>query len=251
MVVEWDYTAAADVYDTRPSYAADVLAECLRTMGVETGMRACDVGAGTGHLTLPLLGRGLRVVAVEPNPAMRRRGRMRTAGRGSVAWIAAVGEALPLAGASCDLVGFGSSFNVVDRPQALRESARILEPRGSLLCLWNHRRLDDPLQERIEALICECVPGYIHGVRREDQSETIERSGLFRCVGRVEGAFVHRAPVDEWLRTWRSHLTLRRQAGARFEEVVAAIGRVVGPGVDGWLEIPYVTRAWVAQRTAV
>jgi 16S rRNA A1518/A1519 N6-dimethyltransferase RsmA/KsgA/DIM1 with predicted DNA glycosylase/AP lyase activity len=38
-------------------------------MRIDPEMRACDVGAGTGRLTLPLLDHGLRVVAVEPNAA--------------------------------------------------------------------------------------------------------------------------------------------------------------------------------------
>src|SRR6266852_7178795 len=72
------------------------------------GTRVCDVGAGTGNLTLPLAAAGLAVVALEPNAAMRALGRQRTAGVARVRWLAACAEATPLGDATCDLVTFGS-----------------------------------------------------------------------------------------------------------------------------------------------
>lgn len=72
------------------------------------------------------------------------------------------------------MVSFGSSFNVVERPAALREVKRIAVARGWFACRWNHRDLDDPLQKEVEATIVSLVPGYGYGVRREDQTAVIE-----------------------------------------------------------------------------
>ncbi|WP_349307732.1 class I SAM-dependent methyltransferase [Streptomyces sp. HNM0645] len=63
--------------------------------------RIVDVGAGTGIATRQLRDRGARVVAVEPGPAMAAVcGRMLP----GVPLVRAVGDALPLAGGSADLV---------------------------------------------------------------------------------------------------------------------------------------------------
>jgi SAM-dependent methyltransferase len=165
-----------------------------------------------------------------------------------VRWLAACAEATALRSATFDLVAFGSSFNCVDRARALREAARIAKPRGALVCLWNHRRLDDPLQARIEARIRALVPTYSYGARREDQTPLLERDGLFVVTARIERDVVHRVRVADWLDAWRSHVTVKRQAGARFAAVVAAVADVVESASRDHLDVPYTTRAWVARR---
>jgi len=247
MRVEWDYTEVATSYLKRPPYAATVIAECLRVAGGAPGMLACDVGAGTGNLTLPLLERGLTVVALEPNPAMRRLGRERTRGMPHVHWLASLGECTAQRASVFDLVTFGSSFNVVDGREALGESARLLKPGGWLVCLWNHRNLDDPLQARIEAFIRERIVGYAYGARREDQTPILGGCGFFSNVLRLEGEIVHRVSVDDCLEAWRSHLTLRRQAGAAFPAVLAGIRALVEQCRRPVIEVPYTTRAWMAR----
>jgi SAM-dependent methyltransferase len=89
-----------------------------------------DVGAGTGKLTRVLAARFRRVIAVEPDDAMR-------------AYIdvgepvAGTGEALPLGDASADAVFVASAFHWFDGARALAEFARVLRPRGLLALLWN------------------------------------------------------------------------------------------------------------------
>jgi SAM-dependent methyltransferase len=249
MPIEWDYTAVAQSYLKRPPYAPVAIAALLRTTEAHDGMRACDVGAGTGNLTLPLATAGLHVVALEPSAAMRALGRSRVAAKANVHWVAALAEAIPLAAESCDLVTFGSSFNVVDPVRALHETARVLKPGGWFVCLWNHRRLDDPLQARIDAIVRGIVPTYAHGARREDQTPLIMGSGAFGPVVQIAGDVVHRVPVADCLEAWRSHLTLRRQAGKRLPEVLGAIGALLLGERCAELAVPYTTRVWLARRT--
>lgn len=239
----WDYTALAASYDKRPSYAPAALDRLAATMGLAHGMPLADIGAGTGALTLPLARRGCRVVAVEPNAAMRRIGMRNTAGN-AIAWVDALAEDTGLPGAGFRAVMFGSSFNVVDRPRALAEAARLLVPDGWFACLWNHRRLEDPVQARVEAVIREHVPGFRYGSRREDQRPVIARSGLFGRVEFIEEHFIHEFAVADYVDAWRSHATLARQAGPRLEAVIGAIGALLD-GQDV-LAVPYITRAWCA-----
>ena len=248
MADEWDYGAAAATYDLRPPYVEQALAACFAALALAPGAAACDVGAGTGRLTTTLIRRGFDVVAVEPNAAMRARGVVNTSAVGRAFWVAGRAEALPLRTATRSLVSFGSSFNVVDRPVALAEAARVLVPGGRLLCVWNHRALDDPLQRRIEALIRTHVASYRYGSRRDDQTAVIAASGCFERIQQVDAACVRHVPVADWLAAWRSHLTLRRQAGARFDAVLAAIEDLVATECGSDIAVPYVTRAWMATR---
>ena len=247
MKTEWDYTALADAYLKRPDYADAAIDAMLSIAGAEKGDKFCDVGAGVAHLTMMLAARGLDVVAVEPNDAMRANGIKRTADLANVSWHEGTGEVTGQPSQAFDMVTFGSSFNVCDRQQALKETARILKPRGWFACMWNHRHLDDPIQARIEAIIKERVQGYGYGTRREDQTAVIDASALFGPVVHLDARVTHQQSIEECLEAWRSHATLERQAGAKFHEVISAIDDYLKSLQTSSIQIPYSTNIWVAQ----
>lgn len=247
MKTEWDYTTLADAYLKRPDYADAAIDAMLSIAGAEKGDKFCDVGAGVAHLTLMLAARGLDVVAVEPNDAMRANGIKRTEKFGNVRWHEGTGEATGQVAQAFDMVTFGSSFNVCDRQQALKETARILKPRGWFACMWNHRQLDDPIQSQIETIIKERVSGYGYGTRREDQTAVIDASGLFGPVVHLDSRVMHEQTIEECVEAWRSHATLERQAGAAFHDVVAAIESYLQSLGTPSIQIPYSTNIWVAQ----
>ncbi len=244
MQTTWNYTALAPYYDRRAEYAPNAIDRLVEIAGLSRGDRVADIGAGTAKLTRPLVARGLRVHAVEPNDAMRAIGIENTRGA-DVCWSEGTGEQTGLPDHGYAMVFFGSSFNVVDRAAALREVARIAVVRGWFGCLWNHRDLDDPLQKEVEATITAHVPDYGHGVRREDQTAVIDDSGLFEAVDHVEARSVAPTRVEDYIDAWRSHATLQRQAGEAFDRVVDAIRRVLPP--SGKISVPYTTRCWVAR----
>ncbi|KAA0996217.1 class I SAM-dependent methyltransferase [Pseudomonas sp. ANT_J12] len=247
MKTEWDYSTLADAYLKRPDYANAAIDSMLSIAGAEQGDTFCDVGAGVAHLTLMLAARGLDVVAVEPNDAMRANGIKRTADLTNVRWHEGTGEATGQTDQAFDMVTFGSSFNVCDRQQALKETARILKPRGWFACMWNHRYLEDPIQARIEAIIKDRVQGYGYGTRREDQTAVIDASALFGPVVHLDARVTHEQTIEECLEAWRSHATLERQAGAKFHEVISAIDDYLRSLDTASIQIPYSTNIWVAQ----
>ena len=247
MKTEWDYTALADAYLKRPDYSVDALDQIHSLSGVVPGNRACDIGAGVAHLTLHLARWSLRVVAVEPNDAMRHNGAIRTKGM-DVAWVEATSHDTKQEAGAFDLVTFGSSFNVADRTLTMRETCRILKPGCWFACMWNHRDLTDPIQARIEEIFHRRIPGYGYGTRREDQTEVIIGSGLFGRVTPIEGSVVHVQKVSDAIEAWRSHATLQRQAGEQFGSVVDEVQEFLeGLGVDN-IPVPYTTHAWAAQK---
>lgn len=247
MKTEWDYTTLADAYLKRPDYADAAIDAMLAVAGAERGDKFCDVGAGVAHLTIMLAVRGLDVMAVEPNDAMRANGIVRTEKLANVRWHEGTGEATGQPEHLFDMVTFGSSFNVCDRQQALMETSRILKPRGWFACMWNHRQLEDPIQSQIEAIIKKHVSGYGYGTRREGQTEVIDASGLFGPVVHLDARVVHEQTIEECVEAWRSHATLERQAGSAFHDVVVAIESYLQSLGAPTIQIPYSTNIWVAQ----
>lgn len=243
----WDYTELAAAYEHRPPYAPEAIDAIVSTAMLQPDDPTCDVGAGTGHLAVELLARGLRVAAVEPNDAMRGRGETRTARHPGVTWHAGTGEDTGLPGAQYRVVTFGSSFNVVDQSRALAEAHRLLRPDGWFACLWNHRDITDPLQRRIEAVIRGAIPDYSYGSRREDPAPIIAASGLFSAPRRYEAGVRHTMSSATFADGWHSHGTLQRQAGPRFEELVSRIRDVIA-GEGDQITVPYTTRLWMASR---
>lgn len=245
--LDWDYTRLAKAYVDRPDYSAAAI-DAVLAIAKPGKARVADLGAGAGHLTKELAARGLTILAMEPNPNMRAEG-MASLGPGQgVTWADGVMQDTGLPAGDFALVTYGSSFGVVDRGEALTEAARLLRPGGWMMSLFNHRDLDDPLQKKIEAHIHTAVPGYGYGTRREDQTPAIDASGLFGPVHRMECPVLHRVPAGAWVNAWRSHATLERQAGDAFDNIVAAIAGIVAAEGNDTLDVPYVTRVWMAQR---
>lgn len=247
MKTEWDYTALADAYLERPDYADAAIDAMLAIAGTKKGDKVCDVGAGVAHLTLMLAARGMAVTAVEPNDAMRANGIKRTAKFSDVKWHEGTGEDTGQPNHAYQLVTFGSSFNVCDRPRALKETVRIAQPKGWFACMWNHRDLDDPIQQKIESIIKSRVAGYGYGTRREDQRQVIDDSGLFKGVVHLDGRIMHSQTIDACVEAWRSHATLARQAGDAFASVVKDIDAYLRGLGKSSIEIPYATNIWIAQ----
>jgi len=247
MKTEWDYSTLADAYLKRPNYADSAINAMLAIVGAEIGDKFCDVGAGVAHLTLSLAERGMNVMAVEPNDAMRSHGIKRTDKFSTVSWHEGTGEQTGQAAQAFNMVTFGSSFNVCDRQQALKETARILKPRGWFSCMWNHRKLDDPIQSQIEVIIKDRIAGYGYGTRREDQTAIIDTSDLFGPVVHVDAGVIHVQTIEECVEAWKSHATLKRQAGSAFGEVIVEIEEYLLSLKMSKIEVPYLTNIWVAQ----
>jgi SAM-dependent methyltransferase len=120
----------ADVYDARPAYPLgliDALAE------LATGRRVGDLGAGIGHVALPLAQRGFDVVAIEPAQAMLDRLRATARERRiKVRAFHAAAEAVPLADACLDLAVVADALHFLDAELVATEIARVLAPQGTL-----------------------------------------------------------------------------------------------------------------------
>lgn len=247
MKTTWDYTELADSYLKRPDYSELAIDELLRISKVRTGDLVCDIGAGTAHLTKLLAKKNLSVIAIEPNDAMRANGKRVTEHLNNVSWVEGIGEHTGQDNDKFELVTFGSSFNVTERLEALRESNRILKSGGWFACMWNHRDLNDPIQSYIEEIIQSKINSYDYGTRREDQTGVINQSALFNEVVKIESIVYHEQSIEDCLIGWKSHATLHRQAGEKFNDVINEIESYLISLGQSHIKIPYTTRIWTAQ----
>ena len=136
-VAEQGFGREAEEYErVRPSYPADAVAWLVDNLGLGPGRTVLDLAAGTGKLTRLLVPFGAAVLAAEPVDGMRRGFVAAVPG---VPIVAAVAEALPVAGASLDAITVAQAFHWFDADRAFGEFARVLRPRGRVGLIWNAR----------------------------------------------------------------------------------------------------------------
>lgn len=168
----WVFNRLAGAYASRPGYPAPLIDRLVALAG--PGGRTVDLGAGTGHLTLPLASRGLRVAAVEPAREMLeslRRGAEREPGASAVSWssgsmdqmgvdararaatlplqmVHAPAESTGLPASSFDLAVVADALHWLDPELAGREIARLRAP-GGAVAVVEVELLDSPFLDAL------------------------------------------------------------------------------------------------------
>lgn len=249
---KWDYTMQAPFYRYRPNYAEEAIDKLCNYVGAKTeSYLVADVGAGTGNLTFMFVKRGLECIAVEPNVAMRAIGIDQSKGI-KIKWVAGTGEKTGLDTSSIDLYAMGSSFNTTDETKTLQEAWRILKPDGYFSCMWNHRDLiDDPVQKSVEEIIRHHIPNYSSGSRREDPTNIIQSSNLFKGIHYIEKGQCVTRTVDEYMNAWSSvkneYWDLSTSEGRAFYERIVKDIRSELQHLD-ILKMHYTSRIWTVQK---
>lgn len=118
--------AAGDYERGRPGWPERVVD--VADLPAEAGV--LDLAAGTGKLTRLLVRHFARVIAVEPDDALRALIR-------DAETLAGTAEAIPLAEASIDGVFCAEAFHWFDAPRAVAEIARVVRPGGSVVVCFN------------------------------------------------------------------------------------------------------------------
>ena len=113
----------------RPGWPDELLDRVVAELGLHEDAEVLDLGAGTGKLTRALVPRFARVVAVEPDDAMR--AVLEEVVPGAEA-LAGRGDAIPLGDGELDAVFSAEAFHwFADRRVGRRDRPRAATPRGA------------------------------------------------------------------------------------------------------------------------
>ncbi|HYE02331.1 MAG TPA: class I SAM-dependent methyltransferase [Phycisphaerales bacterium] len=235
---------AADYARARPSYPREAIDAVLAGLGDPRSLAAVDVGAGTGISARLLADRGVRVVAVEPNAAMRDAAEPHPL----VTWADATAERTGLPARSADLVLCAQAFHWFRAGEALGEFHRLLRPGGRLALVWNDKDLADPFTAAYTRAILEAAED--PAAEKHLQVEALRTSPLF--TGLTERAFPYRQPLTrDGIAARALSASYVPRSGPRLDRLLEALAeahaRFAGP--DGLVSLAYRTLVYLAAPT--
>jgi SAM-dependent methyltransferase len=158
----------------RPLWPQELIDRVIGELEVPADATVLDLGAGTGKLTRDLVPRFRRVIAVEPDGAMRAVLEEVVPEADALAGNA---ESIPLGAGSVDAVFTAEAFHWFASDETVAEIARILRPRGGFAIFWNVEYGDPqpPMGEEVDSLLDEAfarggapgLPKVLSGAWRE------------------------------------------------------------------------------------
>jgi SAM-dependent methyltransferase len=251
----------AELYDrARPAYPESAIAQVIAYAGALPGELVLEVGAGTGKATVMLAARGLRVLALEPDPAMAALARSNCAGLPEVEVRELAFEDYAPA-APARLVLAAQSWHWVRPDIRYQRAGASLAPGGGLAALWTLPRWEEvalraPLREVYARVVGDMPASFpMHPAGRPDELAgdwrgEIAASGAFEDV-RIEAhpwrlAYSAKA-YAELIATHQDHILL---APERREELLAGIRAVIEREGAGAIEMSFATILCLARRTA-
>jgi SAM-dependent methyltransferase len=194
---------AADYDRFRPSYPAQLIDDlaALRPGSV------LDIGCGTGKAATLLAARGLRVLGVEPDPAMA--AVARTHGLD-----VEVGhfERWADAGRRFDLITCAQAWHWIDPQVGAQRAAQLLRPRGTLALFWNYDHDAGEAAPHIDAAYASAAPELGRSVgagtsRRDHRpyARELQQAGVFADVTTRTYEWTRLDTVEDWIARTATH----------------------------------------------
>jgi phosphatidylethanolamine/phosphatidyl-N-methylethanolamine N-methyltransferase len=179
------YTAWAPLYDLMARFGRQ-RQRSIGLLGLQPGERVLLVGAGTGA-DLPLIPKGVSVLATDLTPAMLARAEPRV--RPGIELRVMDGQALDLPDESFDAVILHLILAVIPDPVAcLREAARVLKPDGRIAVF--DKFLPDGARPTLPRRIVNAVSRTLFTDINRRMGDILSRSGAPLRVERDEAALM-------------------------------------------------------------
>ncbi|MDJ0924400.1 MAG: methyltransferase domain-containing protein [Acidimicrobiia bacterium] len=209
---------AVDYERHRPGFPDSFFDELAERRWIRPGLRALDLGTGTGTLALGFAARGLLATGLDIAPELLDVARAAAADQGLVArFVPGRAEATGLDNSAYDLVSAGQCWWWFDAEATITEVRRVLAPTGRLLiCNFSYVPLPGNVAGRTEDLILQHNPGWPkagwRGVHPE-QVRALDESGFEQVESfsyTVDVAFSHEA--------WRGRIRTCNGVGSALNE---------------------------------
>lgn len=185
------FTGRADAYAVgRPTYPPVAIDRLLAGLGDPHALVVADLGAGTGISARVVAEKGPRVVALEPNAAMRAKAEPHP----RITWVEGTAETTTLDDASVDVAAAFQAWHWFDHDAAVRELRRVVRPGGRIALLSYERDEHDAFTrelgnifrthatEPIEKLRADALARFtaIPGARRSEylNIQKLDRPGI-------------------------------------------------------------------------
>lgn len=176
------FTSRAANYERcRPDYPAEAVDWLVSRCQLTATSLVVDTGSGTGISTRQIASRGVRVIGIEPNDAMRTRAAAmeQPAGCAELVYLPGRAEATGLDAGVADLVLSAQAFHWFVPDTALAEFHRILRPHGWVCLMWYELDESDPATAAYAAVI-RTAPDALHmESSRKNAGAALARSNRF------------------------------------------------------------------------
>ena len=215
----------------RPEWPAELLDRVIAELELAPEASVLDLGAGTGKLTRALVPRFARVVAVEPDDAMRAVLEEVVPGAESRAGSA---EAIPLEDDEVDAAFSGEAFHWFASPATIAELERVLRPGGGLAIFWNiFLQSEPPLPDEAEAMLAEAFArGGMPGLPRVLSGKWREPLSVSRFGELHEDELVRDVVTDRegWIANMLSVSSIAHQPDEDRTALAERLRELVPPG---------------------
>ena len=233
---------ATDYALFRPWYPKAAIDAALAGLPGDPAPIMADIGAGTGISARLFADRGLSVLAVEPNAAMRESAEPHR----NVRFIDGAAEATGLASKSIDLVLCAQAFHWFKPQEALAEFSRILKPGGRLAFFVNERNNDEAAMRLYNAAIRAASERELSEGMRASVDEALAAAGL--TVARKSFPNAQRLSNEGLIGRARSASYVPKD-GPRYEQLLRDLAELWEDhhDADGLVTLGYNTFVWVVE----
>ncbi|MZQ86441.1 methyltransferase domain-containing protein [Paenibacillus sp. 5J-6] len=228
------FEQAASLYQqARPEYPEALFDEFIRVTKLQPGDRLLEVGCATGKATIPLAKRGFQITCIEIGAELAAEARHNLAGDDVDIVTGSFEDWQSEAEPKFDVVFAATSWKWVDPAVRYTKAWQVLRPDGHLV-FWNADHVfpedGDPFFRDIQAVYNELGEGkpvddneWTRPGELEDQSEEIEKSGLFEVVHVRHFDWERSYPAEAYIRllqTFSGHILMEeRKRDKLFNEI--------------------------------